>query len=299
MQDKYIYGIKCWEKFPDVAVSIETITPDVAIAMLERNVKNRNLNHKQNKYKGAMERGEWTLNGESIIFDYNGYLLDGQHRLDACVSSGVPFSTVVVRGVAPKAQETMDMGRKRSVADFLKMREIPEYGEASSICCALFKKDSFGITSSWQTGNRYCPTTQQALAFFDGNYETRIKPLVRKVAKATDRYKGVGNAIFGSLFDEFRKVGVDDFEHFYGMLMGKYPPTKTVSLLVAKLIENAAATKKLPKEYIAAYIIKAWNCYIEGTELTHLRYQPGGAKPEQFPTISHGIDQEIIERDAA
>lgn len=299
MQDKYIYGIKCWEKFPEVSVSIETITPDVAIAMLERNVKNRNLNHKTNKYKGAMERGEWLLNGETIVFDNDGNLLDGQHRLDACVSSGVPFTTVVVRGIHSKAQETMDMGRKRSVSDFLKMRGVPEYREAATVGKALFKKDAYGVEYSWNSSNTYAPTAQQELDFFEKNYETRIKPIVRKSKQITDKYKGVGVSCFAAVFDEFRNVGAEDFERFYGMLMGKYAPTKTVSLLVLKLMENSLSTKKLPTEYIAAYIIKAWNCYIEGTELQYLRYQPGGARPEPFPEISHGIDNVIKERDAA
>lgn len=296
--DKYIYGIKCWEKFPEVSVSIETITPDVAIAMLERNVNNRNLNHKKNKYKGAMERGEWMLNGSTIVFDDDGKLLDGQHRLDACVSSGVAFTTVVVRGIRAKAQETMDMGRKRSAGDFLKMRGISGYKEASSVCNALWKKDTFGLTYSWAHGNSYSPTTQQALDYFDKNYEERIKPLVRKSKRITEKYKGVGFMVFAPLFDEFRNICVEDFEHFYGMLVGDYVPTKTVSMLMMRMMDNATSPKKLPSEYLAAYIIKAWNCYMEGTELQTLRYQPGGAKPEPFPTISHGIDRDEG-RDAA
>lgn len=298
-KDKYVYGIKCWEKFPDVTVSIETITPDVAIAMLERNVKNRNL-VKNNDLKGVMERGEWKLNGETIVFDKNGNLTDGQHRLNACVSSGVPFTTVVVRGVEPASQETVDIGRKRTVSDFLKMRGYKEWCSVAVVGKALWKKDKYGIERSFINAKHYSPSVTQALDFIDGNYEARIKPLIRKTKELQKKYKGLGVLVTAPLFDEFRKISVEDAEHFYGMLMGSYTPTKkAIVKLIMKLSENAGSSKQLPNEYLAAYIVKAWNSYIDGVEIERLTYSPGGYNAEHFPEISHGIDREISERDAA
>jgi hypothetical protein len=53
------------------------------------------------RYAEEMRLGVWALNGKSLIFDSNGRLLNGQHRLTACAQSGVPLVTLVVRGVNP------------------------------------------------------------------------------------------------------------------------------------------------------------------------------------------------------
>jgi hypothetical protein len=66
-----------------------------------------------------MRAGRWKLNGESVIFDSADRLLDGQHRLWACIESQRPFETVVVFGADPEAFTTIDQGRHRSPADHL------------------------------------------------------------------------------------------------------------------------------------------------------------------------------------
>ncbi len=48
------------------------------------------------EYANAMKSGEWKYNGESIKVCTDGSLLDGQHRLEACIESGVTFDTLLV-----------------------------------------------------------------------------------------------------------------------------------------------------------------------------------------------------------
>ena len=72
-----------------------------------------------------MKSGNWRLNGETIIFDENGQLMDGQHRLAAVVKSGKTIEMLVVRGVEREAMRTIDRGKSRSLADVIGLAGYP------------------------------------------------------------------------------------------------------------------------------------------------------------------------------
>jgi len=107
--------------------AIVTITPEMAKDMLTRNMKrNRHISASRIKeYADQMAKGGWILNGETIKITDTNELIDGQHRLKACVLSGVPFTTTVIYDVPFDAYLTIDIGRRRQVADALTHEGIP------------------------------------------------------------------------------------------------------------------------------------------------------------------------------
>lgn len=101
---------------------LETIKPEDAQAILARNTNNRSLNTNTVRfYQKQMEQGKWDINGETIKIADDGQLLDGQHRLEACVRSCVPLVTYVVRDLSPEVFKSIDAGKVRSHADYLKI----------------------------------------------------------------------------------------------------------------------------------------------------------------------------------
>src|SRR5690606_33959034 len=74
---------------------------------------------------GAMERGEWRENGDTLKFAHNGTLLDGQHRLAAIVLSGRPQWMLIARNVPDDAFSTIDRGSRRTAADALALLGEP------------------------------------------------------------------------------------------------------------------------------------------------------------------------------
>jgi hypothetical protein len=105
-------------------VEVIRITPELAAMWLERNSDNRKLR----KYRAVvmareMTEGNWKANGESISFDTAGAIVDGQHRLQAIINSGVVSpDTPIVMGIDPSVRPTVDTGLKRNAADVLGMR---------------------------------------------------------------------------------------------------------------------------------------------------------------------------------
>jgi hypothetical protein len=110
---------------PQIKVSTIKITPQMAAQMLLKNTKNRKMNRNHiNSMVRDMLAGNWQQNGDAIRFDYNGDLIDGQHRLKAIIESGKAMYCVVVRGLDPESMKTIDSGKKRNYGDRLTMRGI-------------------------------------------------------------------------------------------------------------------------------------------------------------------------------
>lgn len=80
------------------------ITQEVAIGLLKRNKPGANRKVDPGTvlyYADQMASGEWKATGQPILFDTEGRLQDGQHRLLACVVSGVTFDSYVVTEIEP------------------------------------------------------------------------------------------------------------------------------------------------------------------------------------------------------
>ena len=105
---------------------LETIDREKPQEYTARNVGNRPPSQAHlNLLIGRQRRGEWKTNGDSIRFDTDGNLRDGQHRLHMVMLTGIPIEAVVIRGVYSDAFVTMDTGKNRTVTDVLAIRKEP------------------------------------------------------------------------------------------------------------------------------------------------------------------------------
>ena len=92
------------------------IEPSVA-EMIIKHFNNRNVSPNQariNRYAYDMTQGKFVYNGDSIRFDKDGILLDGQNRLMASVKSKCSFKVDVVVGLETSVFETIDQGRSKT-----------------------------------------------------------------------------------------------------------------------------------------------------------------------------------------
>jgi hypothetical protein len=73
------------------------------------------------KYAHDMMKGRWLLDGKTIILDETGAVLNGQHRLLACIEADRSFETWLVKGVDRNVRHTIDSDC-RSLSDVLTMK---------------------------------------------------------------------------------------------------------------------------------------------------------------------------------
>lgn len=72
-----------------------------------------------------MENGKWCLTGEPIIISADGEILNGHHRLQACIEAGVGFIATITYGVTDDLSFAhIDVGNIRSRAQVLEMAGV-------------------------------------------------------------------------------------------------------------------------------------------------------------------------------
>ena len=102
--------------------SVEVITPDDAKKLLETAVLPFEDKKAVETYARAMEAGSWIMNGQPIILNEEGRLIDGVQRLAACIEADVSFTTVVARNVRSDILHTIDQHRRRNYQGVLDSR---------------------------------------------------------------------------------------------------------------------------------------------------------------------------------
>lgn len=101
-------------------ITMQTITPADAKDLLGANTNNRKLRaDRVELYARHMTNGDWAETGEPIIIAADGELLNGQHRLHACVLADVAFTTAVVRDADPNVFQFLDSGLPRAAGDLV------------------------------------------------------------------------------------------------------------------------------------------------------------------------------------
>lgn len=102
------------------------ISPAEAEKMLELNIKNNRpvSNMIINQYANDMMAEKWMDTADSIKFDTQGRLIDGQHRLCAILKADRSVEMWVATELDENAIKYIDTGRKRSANDLLHMAEM-------------------------------------------------------------------------------------------------------------------------------------------------------------------------------
>lgn len=135
---------------PSDVARVYTISPQLAQHILT------NLNHsnrrpsseKIHEYVAAMQAKLWPVTGAALVFGKAGFLIDGQHRLLACVRSGKPLTTFIAFNIHDGAFAMMDLGRKRSNRDMFYTSGVPNSSAACSASRWLMIHESNPLSRS-------------------------------------------------------------------------------------------------------------------------------------------------------
>lgn len=122
-----------------LSFDVEEISPSMAAQMLERVANTRADSKAIATYAQTMENGAWILNGQPIIFDEEGRVIDGIQRLNACIKAKTPFKTIVARGVRADTLHTIDQHRRRSYPGILESRGIRDAGKVQRTMSKLIR----------------------------------------------------------------------------------------------------------------------------------------------------------------
>lgn len=261
------------------------ITPALATRWLASNTRNRNTKEEAiGRYVADMLAGNWALNGEAMKFSVTRVLLDGQNRLRACIESGVTFPSMVVFGLPDKAQDTMDGGSIRLLADVLRIRFGVLNPNPVSVTVASTLAWSNGARST-VSGHRRASRAEH-IAWFAEHEQDMIETTKAGLRIAASKV-GLSPKESTILWWVLSKIDEEEATDFFAKLSSGVGLDEGHPILHLrnKLMSNAAATagNKMPAFHKPALVLKAWNLYRDGEKVKVLSYQPGGKKNEKFP----------------
>lgn len=265
--------------------SVETITPEQAGRLLESNRHNRNLRRAWvDSLAAMMSRGEWVFDGSTLKIAEDGTLLDGQHRLAAIVASGVSLEMVVVRGLSIEAQDTVDVGRGRRLADVL---AIEGHTDAHALGAAISFLHRYRTGQRMDMSRATAPTPQQALALIEELPELRES--VRVARRVTKEIRGpIG--VFAGLHYIFSEVDQPATDDFYDRLATGWELKKGDPVWHLRrhiLRPRSDRTYTHTAYYVAGITIKAFNYRRAGRTIELLQFKA----TEQFPTVQHPSEE--------
>lgn len=274
------------------SMRIEMITPDIAKDYLSRNTRNRALrkSHLDDLVR-QMRAGQWALNGQSIIFDEEDALIDGQHRLNACAISGVSFLTYVVRGVSDaRAFTTIDTGKPRGAHDMATyMGDLTATQAKDCVAIARLVYAYEQATDKGAFNGRSGTATKDPE--FIAAFTLSLMPLLLECSNHAVSVRGfVEKSTAGACLYLFCKRSKEDAFQFFNMLSegvfsSPYHPIKMLrdALMMREKVKKSPHDQRLET---MAFFFKTWSAYRKGKEIKVLRWTREGANFERFPELA-------------
>lgn len=259
----------------------EVVTPEMAKIYLSRSKGNRPINNRVvQQYARAMKRGEWMLNGEAIIFDNNGNLVNGHHRLNAVIKADCSAWFQITEGVEPSAFATFDCGLRRTAAQCLSLAGVRNYSQVASAIrsfIVLCRNQKMVRPAAENT-----PTNSEVADCYHQFQDTwdRIGTFISNARMRGFLPMGwIGGAYF-YLLQQGRDEG--DITYFFSQLCSLgTSENSTIEKLRTQLLRAKTQRRDLRADVKWALFVKTWNAFVEGRTISALKWQYG----EETPTL--------------
>lgn len=214
-----------------------------------------------------LDQGRFLLNGQPVIFDWDGYMIDGQHRCFAVISSGKPALTLVIRGVSPDAYTTLDNTTKRTGADALRIKDAKN---ATVLASALRIMGVYQLGLLGKKTLCFSPTKIEELS--------TQHPKMPDSVTALNGARDLGSrATLAFCHYVFSSVDSRDAETFFNHLLDGTNLEKGSPILALR--SRLYRTKTDSYDMIAS-TFKAWNAWRVGKHVTLIRV----GVSEELPT---------------
>mgnify|MGYP003646291955 CR=1 FL=1 len=256
--------------YEDTTVSLRNITPIMADSILTRsNINNRRVNDRRvAEYSESMLNGDWVFNGDSIRFAANGNLLDGQHRLLACIKSNTAHTFLVVSNMAEKIGLTIDSGKNRNGGDALVFQAglAPRISSAINVALKLYNAYNRGYLLS---GSSQRLTNVEVVRHYNENKDLVdfCSTWIQDNMKRQGCLLPMGELL--ALMMVFYPIDADDCFTFFNMVFAGIGINENCTQLVLRdfLIDCKSGARRSNSTQKLHTIVKAWNSVRRGRNI--------------------------------
>lgn len=262
---------------------LTNITPVIAEKWLGQNHGNRNLrSRKVANYARDMRNGAWMTSGDSIKFDWNGRMIDGQHRLEAVIESGATIRVLVVRGLEPSVQGVLDVNVKRSASDALKFNGHTHQTIVVAAMARIANARAQGFLRTATSSTIPEMTNAEVVAWYEAHPES-----VNAAALALKVAKSIGGTPSALAYCAWVLEAIDPeaaVEFFLSTAEfrteGKSDPRATLLNAFRRLQENRTA---LTAALQISLVFRAWNAWRGNKKVSTLPTTTNGKSGVQIP----------------
>jgi hypothetical protein len=268
---------------------VEKINPQIADAILtasKDHVQNRKVKDRHVEWLASqMKAGKWLTNGEPIILDQEGLLLDGQHRLWAVMIADKEIETVVTRGVDRSTFSTIDTGAARTSADVITMTGEVNGTVLASVLGWLYRYESGKMLWNLKGAGFTSAAGLAILKKHSGVRDeitwacstARANVILSKIPKSP-------LAFLKYVFTAYKPNKAAEFFDFLGDIrmdsMGT--PTRVFRDWLLKDERSRAPASTLE---LMAIMVKAWTAFLNDEKPKTYVWRRTGAYPESFPAF--------------
>lgn len=253
------------------------LSPDLAADLLTAHGKNRRLSTSMiERYSGGFTKD--TIIYQPLLVSSTGRLIDGQHRCQSVIDSGITIRCVVITGVPDQAWDELDGGKPRSLSDVLSAMGNQNVTTLSAIVVWLAAYGR-GLVDGGNA-SRGVPRSEY-LELFE-----KHKPGLTDAAMWITAHRELGQVLNQSVvgFVYFMTSHyAQELAEFWnkietGVGLSKDEPA---ALLRNAFLKDGRAGRKMSRIARLCMTIKAVNAELRGTKVGVLRFSPD----EEIPTL--------------
>lgn len=246
-----------------------TVTPDMALDMLDYNTRNRPVKGgKVALYARQMEAGEWRYTGEPIIFSDAGRVIDGQHRLMACIEADTAIPVDVAFGRPDNAFAFIDVGAPRTAGDIFAINGVKNSSYCSSMTRMIWHYDQGRQTVSGGGGITSAELYDVFVSL--GNVYDSL-PVLHKFAAS----RLASPSLMGAMHHICSRKCKRDADAFFSLINEGGAGNGPAQELHRRLVKAAVANEKPTTDYLAGLVLTGWNRSRKSLSGRGLRFDGG------------------------
>jgi len=265
---------------PRPIMELITVTPELASGWLEKNTNFRQLDDKRvQRLARDIIQDRFDLTGDTIKFDADGNLRDGQHRLTAVVRAKKPAQMYVFRGLV--SDRNVDNGVRRTFSQHLAALGVPQYNRVASAVALLFR---YRNGTAFSVGGHGTGTVSELLDLYHA--ESNIIDGVRAAERVVELFPMSAVSVWYHIVSPRRKAEADRFLELLdtGAGLNEGDPALHLREQALNYWPRARGGVTGPTKF--ALFIKAWNMWLAGTPCRLLKWSAVGPSAEPFPSIT-------------
>lgn len=261
------------------------ITPELASKWLATNFDNRNPSNSGHKYLvRQIQDGKWKFNGESVKFDENGNLVDGQHRLMAVVEAKKSIDSNVSFGIPREAFHTMDTGKSRTPADILSAKGYKNANILSSVARQLLaiESNNKGLHENSIKSTRF--DNADVMAFVHGKAD--LPEIVTEAHNMWQKMpiKIISSSVYCTMYYLFFKRHTGEARKFMESValgMGLQPESPALALRQSlEKMYNERDKKKYSHYHKCTVFARCWNAQRKNEKMSRYQFRRTESMPK-------------------